>query len=235
MNVVKYANVKKAHIKLSRSNNKVKVIVEDKGEGFKKDSIGEFSKNGGFGLFNIREQMHWIDGNFDIMSEPGKGTKATLYIPIKEKEQRVMSINQEKEKELSSSKDGEKSKHKVDLKILIADDHQMVRNGFRQMINKQEDMNVVGEAADGEETVQLARKMKPDVILMDVNMPAMDGIEATKIITSELPDICVIGLSLHDSDEVVSNMFSAGASAYLSKDQAFKELVKTIRREVRTK
>lgn len=215
---------------MSKSNNKVEIMVEDQGEGFNRNNIDEFSKNGEFGLFNIRKQMHWIGGNFDILSEPGQGTKD---IPIKEKGQRVMSIDQEKEEELSPNRDGEKNKQKLELKILIADDHQMVRNGFCQMINKQEDMKVIGEAADGEETVEMTRKIKPDVILMDVNMPAMDGIEATKIITSEFPDICVIGLSLHDSDEVVANMFSAGASAYLSKDQAFKALVKTIRDEVR--
>lgn len=231
-NVVKYANVNKAYLKLTQSNGKVKVTVEDEGKGFDKNDIGEFSNKGGFGLFNIREQMHWVGGSFDIISELGKGTKAMLSIPVKEKEQNVMSEDQETEKELSTNEDGAKTDQKLNIKILIADDHQMVRNGFRQMINKQDDMEVIGEAADGEETVKMARANVPDVILMDVNMPGMDGIEATKIITSEFPDICIIGLSLHDSDEVVENMFSAGASAYLSKDQAFKALVKTIRSEV---
>lgn len=107
----------------------------------------------------------------------------------------------------------------------------MIQRGLRQMIEKQEDMLIVGEASDGKEAVELARETMPDIIVMDVNMPVMDGIEATHTIKDELPNIQIIGLSLHESEDVIKSMQSAGASAYLTKNEAFESLVTTIRAE----
>jgi DNA-binding NarL/FixJ family response regulator len=121
------------------------------------------------------------------------------------------------------------------IKVLIADDHQIVREGLRSMLEKEPEIRVVGEAEEGRTTLRLARELAPDVIIMDVAMPDLNGIEATRQITAEFPTINIIALSMHDDRRFVLNMLKAGAKGYLLKDSAFKELAKAIRAVVANK
>ena len=114
-------------------------------------------------------------------------------------------------------------------RILIAEDQVIVREGLRALINEQTDMEIVGQADNGKAAVELARELKPDVIIMDVAMPGMSGIEATRQIKAEMPDLKIIALSAYDNREYVMGMVKAGVSGYLLKDCAFEELVKAIR------
>jgi len=120
-------------------------------------------------------------------------------------------------------------------RILIVEDHVIVREGLCALINKQADMEIVGEADCGKATVEMAMKLKPDVIMMDVAMPGMNGIEATRQIKAEMPDIKIIALSAYDNREYVMGMVKAGVSGYLLKDCAFEELVKAIRTVLQNK
>lgn len=117
------------------------------------------------------------------------------------------------------------------IKVMLVDDHQMMRDYIRRMLDEHDDIVISGEAGDGEEAIKLAQVTRPDIILMDVNMPVMDGIEATRKITNELSQICIIGLSMNEGSVIMENMKSAGASAYLQKSDAFDLLIKTIRSE----
>jgi len=116
----------------------------------------------------------------------------------------------------------------MSIRILLADDHKIIREGLKSLIDKQPDMQVVGEADNGRETVRLARELKPDVIVMDISMPDLNGIDATRQILSETPDVKVIALSMHTDKRFVVRMLKAGASGYLLKDCAFDELAKAI-------
>ena len=114
------------------------------------------------------------------------------------------------------------------IKVLLADDHQILREGLRAMLEKEYNIEVLGEAADGREALSLIREKTPDVIVMDITMPGLNGVEATRQIRSEFPQIKVVALSMHDDKRFVLNMLKAGASAYLLKDGGFKEVVKAV-------
>ncbi|MBI5075219.1 MAG: response regulator transcription factor [Nitrospirae bacterium] len=115
------------------------------------------------------------------------------------------------------------------IKVLLADDHKIVRDGLRTLLEKHADITVLGEAEDGREALQLARKLSPDIVVMDIAMPELNGIEATRQILAERPDIRIVALSMHSDKRFVSEMLKAGASAYLLKDCAFEELITAIR------
>ena len=114
------------------------------------------------------------------------------------------------------------------IKVLIADDHQILREGLRAMLEKEHNIEVLGEAANGRAALRLIREKTPDVIVMDITMPDLNGIEAARQIKSEFPQVKVVALSMHDDKRFVFNMLKAGASGYLLKDEGFKEVVKAI-------
>lgn len=115
------------------------------------------------------------------------------------------------------------------LRVILADDHQIVRSGLRALLEKQGDIEIVGEAQDGKEAVQLAKDLQPDLVAMDVSMPGLNGIDATRQIREEAPRVKVLALSMHSDRRFVVEMLAAGASGYLPKNCAFEELTRAIR------
>ena len=113
-------------------------------------------------------------------------------------------------------------------RIIVADDHKILREGLRSMLEKTHGFDVVAEAENGFQTVQAARKHKPEIIIMDITMPDMNGIEATRQILKDLPSTKIIGLSMHSDKKFVTEMLEAGASGYLLKDCAFEELTRAV-------
>jgi len=112
----------------------------------------------------------------------------------------------------------------MSVKIILADDHRIMREGLRALLEKQSGMEVIAEAEDGRTTVDLAHELKPDVVVIDISMPDLNGIDATRQIISASPHIKVIALSMHSDRKFVREMLTAGASGYLLKDSAFEEL-----------
>jgi len=117
----------------------------------------------------------------------------------------------------------------MSIKVLLADDHKIIRDGLRSLIERHPDMDVVGEAEDGRTTIKLARELEPDVVIMDISMPDLNGIDATQQIVADVPGIKVIALSMHSDKRFVVGMFKAGASGYLLKDCAFDELEQAVK------
>ena len=115
------------------------------------------------------------------------------------------------------------------IRLILADDHAMVRAGTRELLERQPDLHIVGEAVDGEEAVRLTEELQPDVVVMDVRMPKMSGVEATRRIKAENPEVRVLVLTAHDDDEYVFALLQAGANGYLLKTAEIDELVKAIR------
>lgn len=117
----------------------------------------------------------------------------------------------------------------MSVAILIADDHQIVRQGLRGLLAQQADFTVIAEAEDGRDAVRLACELTPDVVIIDVGMPELNGIDATRQLLAECPGARVVGLSMHADRRYVTEMLKAGAMGYLLKDCAFEELVTAIR------
>jgi DNA-binding NarL/FixJ family response regulator len=115
------------------------------------------------------------------------------------------------------------------IRVLLVDDHQLFREGLRSLLEKEAGIEVVGEADNGRTALELARQCVPDVVIMDVSMPDLNGVEGTRQIMATLPKVRVVGLSAHGDRRFVSHMLKAGAAGYVTKDRAFDELSRAIR------
>ncbi|MDD5459113.1 MAG: response regulator transcription factor [Phycisphaerae bacterium] len=116
----------------------------------------------------------------------------------------------------------------MNIKVVVADDHAIVRHGLIRLIQSEDDIEVVGQAENGLAVLQVVREYQPDVVVMDISMPQLNGIEATRQITSEMPNVKVIALSMHSAKRFIIEMFRAGAYGYLLKDCASNELAEAI-------
>ena len=115
------------------------------------------------------------------------------------------------------------------IRVLLADDHAIVREGVRLLLNTQPDVQVIGEATNGEQAIELARALAPDILLMDIGMPGMNGLEATRALKKELPSVNILVLTMHEGDDYFFRILAAGASGYLLKGASSEELLSAIR------
>jgi len=117
----------------------------------------------------------------------------------------------------------------MSIRIILADDHTILRDGLKRSFEQENDIKIVGQAANGLAVVDMTRELSPDVIIMDIGMPELNGIEATRLIARDFPDVKIIGLSMHSSDKYIREMFRAGASGYLLKNSPFEEVVEAVK------
>jgi DNA-binding NarL/FixJ family response regulator len=115
------------------------------------------------------------------------------------------------------------------LRILLADDHKIIRDGLKLLVNEQPDMHVVGEAGNGREVLEKARELKPNVVVMDLSMPELNGLQATARLKEELPEIKVVALTVHEDESYLRQLCKAGAAGYVLKRSAGDELIQAIR------
>lgn len=120
-------------------------------------------------------------------------------------------------------------KNKKGVRIIIADDHTIFRQGLKELIENEKDIRIIGEASDGKQVLELAKKLKPDIILMDINIPEIDGIEVTRKLRKEMPDVKVIILSMYDDEAHILEAVKAGALGYVVKTKTAEILIKTLR------
>lgn len=115
------------------------------------------------------------------------------------------------------------------IRIVLADDHEIFRDGFKAMIRKQPSVELIGEAANGEELVEITRQLRPDVVVTDIKMPKMDGLQAAKILSKEFPGMGIVALSMIDEENLIIDMLEAGAKGYLLKNAHKNEIIEAIK------
>jgi len=226
VNVTKHAHAKTVKVNARRSGDTIQIHVEDDGVGFDPFEVASHrGKEGGFGLFNINERLGYLNGRMEISSMPGSGTRVTLTAPLKSETWNQIGRNKRDE----AITEGLKVRTDRTITVLLVDDHQITREGIRALLEKEPDIDVVAEAENGLIAVELAAKLSPDVILMDITMPEMNGIEATRQIISGGAGTKIIALSMHSDKQYVLEMLRAGASGYLLKDCAQGDLARAVR------
>jgi len=229
-NVLKHAGTTSAKVRIRRVGRAVAIQVLDRGAGIIASRYKTPTQQGGFGLFNMREQVAGAGGLMRLSSLAQGGTRATIVLPLRVLPVSTMPVPGTIDfagRLPAMPSSAEESP--VHIRILLVDDHQIMRQGLRTMIETEQGYDVVGEAVDGQMAVELAAALRPNVILMDINMPKLNGVEATRRIKQAMPGIAIIGLSMHEDPKLEQLMFEAGASAYLSKGTAFNLVCDTIR------
>ncbi|MBS0172203.1 MAG: PAS domain S-box protein [Nitrospira sp.] len=242
LNILKHAKTENAHIRIYKGVGDLRIEVADSGVGFAMASLRAMNKDhtpSRFGLFSLRERMNTIGGQFDLQSSPGGGTKALLILPVTIRE-RTPGIGDGFEYERAlpppSSSVEPALPHpaailhsqKGRIRVLLVDDHAMVRQGLRSLLDSYPDLEVIGEACNGEEAVAMTRQLHPALVVMDINMPKMNGIEATAHIKARYPGTIVIGLSVNAGAVNREAMLKAGAVLLLTKEAAARELYDAI-------
>ena len=216
LNAVKHSGAPLVQVHISDHCGALEVAVKDGGKGFDPSQLTTRGLSGGHGLFGVRERIESFGGSFSIDSRPGNGSRFVLQVPIHRPASEIPT-------EADQRNGGRK------IRVLLADDHAVVRHGLTHLLRNEPDIEVISEASDGEQALTLARELLPDVVLMDVSMPNMNGIEATRMLSSELPEVKVVGLSMFDEAERAAQMRAAGAVSYISKSAESGEVVKAIR------
>jgi PAS domain S-box-containing protein len=217
-NVVKHAQCSEARLILEEQPESLQVTVVDHGCGFDPEAL---SCNEGadehFGILSVKERLSLLGGSLQVESAIGHGTRVVITAPFAAPAADGPATRPARNRTVEAKSIPASSRPGAKLRVCLADDHKIVRAGFWALLEEDPEIEVVGEASDGVAAVALARKLRPDVMIMDVSMPGMTGEEATRAISAELPDVKVIGLSMHDEEDMAKAMLEAGAAGYFYK------------------
>jgi DNA-binding NarL/FixJ family response regulator len=223
LNIRKHSGIDRAQVNIvAAEDGSVSIEVRDHGCGFDTTQ----ARNDGrasFGLFNIRERLELMGGAFEIQSAPGDGTTCTIRLPV------APAVARTSEAEAGKPVRAGGADQAGPVRVLVVDDHNIFRRGLISILENYPDIKVVGEASDGEQGVKQAGDLLPDVVIMDLAMPRMNGIEATRVIKSRFMSIDVIALSFQESEHARESILQAGAKAYFTKSGPLEHLLRAIR------
>lgn len=229
-NVVKHAEVDEATVAVGQEDDRLNITVSDEGVGFDAEAKASQDGKSDFGVFSWGNRIEALGGRWSIDATPGSGTRVHVSIPLDTLPAGYPAGRLETTPvapTLPRSSPLEATAGRV--RVLVVDDHTLVRNGIVTILNMDDRVTVIGEAADGVEAIAAVVQHQPDVVLMDVNMPRMNGIEATREIGRRWPGIIVVGLSMQGKEDGPARAMSdAGAAAFLSKSDDSEKTIETI-------
>ncbi|MFO7654870.1 MAG: PAS domain S-box protein [Candidatus Krumholzibacteriia bacterium] len=223
-NVVKHARTRRASVVVTEhSDLRLQVAVTDEGEGFDPEEADQ-SQVTGYGLFSIRERIELLLGEMVIESAPGRGTRILLRVPhtplLRPRPEAVGDRRVAAAVRASAVREEDAL-----VRILLVDDHAMVRDGVHALLADVPGMAVVGEAATGDEALRLTDQLQPDVVVLDIGLPDMSGVEVARRIRERWRQMRIVGLSMHDEADMAEKMLAAGADIYLHKGGPADELL----------
>jgi CheY-like chemotaxis protein/anti-sigma regulatory factor (Ser/Thr protein kinase) len=241
INVAKHAGTDRATVSLAIDpDQELRIEVQDHGRGFDPVAMEAKSESEHFGLFSVKERMQAMGGRLDVKSKPGAGTTLTMTLPLVKRTENAGMATDVFAGAPAPEQPSETSIFHVPhapfhlppgnmIRLLLVDDHTMVRQGLRSLLESYEDVMIVGEGSNGEEAIELVEQLRPALVVMDLNMPKKNGIEATARIKAQWPETVVIGLSVHAEEEARRAVINAGGAVLLTKEAAVDELYRTIR------
>lgn len=228
MNCWKHAGTGQASVTVDRQADTLRIEVRDQGKGFDPGAaMTADEQSSKFGLLSIRERMQALGGCLALESEPGRGTVATISLQLSSASTptKTTAIGPPA---AAPNVQTARSPSGSGIRVLLVDDHVMVRQGLRTILDGYPDIVLVGEAGNGEEAVSLVRQHQPAVVVMDINMPRLDGANATAHIKAQFPHVSVIGLSVNADAGTRDALRKAGAALLLTKEAAADELYRAI-------
>jgi PAS domain S-box-containing protein len=233
-NVHRYSGSPGATVQVKLSANQIEVRISDTGKGMHLSSFN--SSTGkvaplGVGIQGMTERVRQLSGKLHITSQPNKGTMVTATIPLassrpdaaQEGASSVGAPSSSAQEGLTGSADGERRR------ILIVDDHEMLRHGIRTILQKETDLEICGEAIDGQDAIDKVVALRPDLVILDINLPVLNGLVAARQMLRHRPQTKILVFTVHDSAQTAKEIRSAGAHAYLSKGTGSDDLLRVVR------
>jgi PAS domain S-box-containing protein len=238
-NVHRYANTAKARLRIATTADEIRVEIQDFGKGIQpvkakspQESVGRL----GVGIQGMTERVRQLGGRLEISSSPNSGTLVTATIPLSTSQVEIATQTAVPPASpcaiLADSSTPSRNHHR--RQILIADDHEMLRNGVRNTLQTEPDFEICGEAVDGQDAVEKVRQLHPDLVILDINMPVLNGLVAVRQILRHSPDTKIVIFTVHDSDQTRQESRAAGAHGFVSKDKDGHDLLRVVREVLKT-
>ncbi len=232
-NVHRYANTAKARLRISTTPDEIKVEIEDYGKGLQaaraKVPQESFARLG-VGIQGMTERIRQLGGRLEITSGAKRGTLVTATIPLcRSQVAAAASPAASTPPVFAVPAYRSVPTHHQRQQILIADDHEMLRRGVRNALQTEADLEICGEAVDGQDAVDKARELRPDLVILDINMPVLNGLVAVRQILRYCPNTKIVIFSVQDSDQTRQEVRAAGAHGFVSKGEGSHDLVRVVR------
>jgi two-component system CheB/CheR fusion protein len=234
-NIHRYASSPTAIIRVNADAEEMTLEIIDHGKGMEvsPESPESFSaERPGVGIQGMRERMRQLSGRLEIVSVPNRGTRVVATLPVEgvSRQQEIAAAdasgNENSAEDHGVSAPGSSPEKKV--RVLIADDHEIMRQGVRSLLAGELNWEICGEAVNGREAVEKTFQLSPDLVILDLNMPVLDGLAALRQIVGQSPRAKILVLTVHDSERIIHEIFSAGADGCLLKSQTAQDLVRAV-------
>ncbi len=230
-NIHRYANSPTAIIRVNADAEEMTLEIIDHGKGMEVNAVAPESfsaERPGVGIQGMRERMRQLSGRLEIVSVPNRGTRVSAALPLQGHVHEEVPAADENSAAGPPSAEPQ-AQAAPNARVLIADDHEIMRQGVRTLLAGEENWEICGEAVNGREAVEKTAQLSPDLVILDLNMPVLDGLAALREIVAKQPSAKILVLTVHDSDSTIHEIFTAGAHGCLLKSQTAHDLVRAVK------